>query len=1059
MLRVAAQIIPAALAQRDSEEIGTKSGERRPEPLERRFLPSHIFRRGEGSGAMNFQDYEREFYFRYEEFAEIINRILEKAIETSDLPRPQSIQHRAKSAKSLKDRLEEAGKLDSKTIENHRRDLAGARIIFYTNTDVDRFTNSRLIYDNFEIERDATRIHHPTKENDELHYRAIHYTVRLKDVRANLPEYSKFKGLRCEIQIQTILNHAWSETSHDIAYKNKPREGFGNKAMEAITSRLNRIMDKYLLPAGYEFQRVQHDFERLHQGKELFDQDILNALGSAKDNNERHELLTSLKEHVLPNYDDVPGIYNELIEPLTSTVERARGIPTKPIKTSFGEIEGKAPADVAQIVVEIFDMLRYVDIERTFGVLGQIFRAETDEQVRKQILEVVQRLATYDQAVWKQAGTYVQSVLVDAIVKMKLEDQESIRPLIVAVFSAALRSEISGTTWRADSVTLNFGSLPALPEIKVIRDKAISGLFDLFKRAISDEQRRIVKSALREATRPSSQSEYSKDLLEMTIIDGIRIVDFFVDEVSEVSYEFKETIEHDYLWDYHHAREIAEDMKDKFGCVEVAKSLMASIIQLRDCINADPIYIRYKTLVGFESVFAEQWDDKGADRTKFEQFRSSQSEKFVDEITPDKENEWFTFLERCAATQSNDLATFPTFIKFLNSLARRRPDTVKRLLGRATDNILQFLPALLNGLVKSNSKETYRECIDGYIESGTHLASLVLHLRTSKPCRPDLIKTVFDKAIAAADDRAIIQCLLFAMEGTPADGVPAKDEIFRPALAFLTSQKDTRWVGEAWFSNEILPFFDMITAEEAKLLLENLLEVPQIDSPVEVILSQIARKYLSFIWDYFGQRLKVRSEREEQNRYEAFPYQFHRLENELSKDPNLAVSKVRGWYEEDPTLFRFLGGHLLSTVFPTFQAEISHEFCELVTNGSGPDADFVLAVMENYHGEPETHEVLRRIVAKYPDDQSKLARASISFDNTGGVYGEFGFVEALRRKRVAIEPWLTDPRFEVRDFAEKHMRNLDLRIADEQRRSEEEKALRTLQFGEGEGEDGLEKGN
>lgn len=104
---------------------------------------------------MKFEDYEREHYARYAEFAEIVALILQKAIDASDGPRPQSIQHRAKSAKSLRDRLQESTKLDSDTIENDRRDLAGVRLIFYTNTDVDRFLSSRVIFDNFEIERDA----------------------------------------------------------------------------------------------------------------------------------------------------------------------------------------------------------------------------------------------------------------------------------------------------------------------------------------------------------------------------------------------------------------------------------------------------------------------------------------------------------------------------------------------------------------------------------------------------------------------------------------------------------------------------------------------------------------------------------------------------------------------------------------------------------------------------------------------------------------------------------------------------------------------------------------
>ena len=39
-------------------------------------------------------------------------------------------------------------------IEDERRDLAGARLIFYTDTDADRFFQSSLIFENFDVERD-----------------------------------------------------------------------------------------------------------------------------------------------------------------------------------------------------------------------------------------------------------------------------------------------------------------------------------------------------------------------------------------------------------------------------------------------------------------------------------------------------------------------------------------------------------------------------------------------------------------------------------------------------------------------------------------------------------------------------------------------------------------------------------------------------------------------------------------------------------------------------------------------------------------------------------------
>jgi ppGpp synthetase/RelA/SpoT-type nucleotidyltranferase len=243
---------------------------------------------------VNLNDYEKKYFSIYEAFAETVRFILEKALLAAEnLPRPQSVQCRAKGIESLRRRLAEEGKLDTQTLELDRRDLAGTRLIFYTNNDVDRFLASPLIRENFEIEEDSTRIHHPTLENKGVRYRAIHYTVRLREDRIRLPEYARFAGLRCEIQVQTILNHAWSETSHDILYKDKLGDGYGEKAMKGIARRFERIMDKYLIPAGFEIQKAQQEYERVLQSKELFDQDIANLLDNAQNNNERYQILSA----------------------------------------------------------------------------------------------------------------------------------------------------------------------------------------------------------------------------------------------------------------------------------------------------------------------------------------------------------------------------------------------------------------------------------------------------------------------------------------------------------------------------------------------------------------------------------------------------------------------------------------------------------------------------------------------------------------------------------------------------------------------------------------------
>jgi len=66
---------------------------------------------------MNFDEYEKKYQPLYASLAETVRFILEKAIASANVPQPQSIQCRAKSAKSLKARLESSGLLQSSSIE------------------------------------------------------------------------------------------------------------------------------------------------------------------------------------------------------------------------------------------------------------------------------------------------------------------------------------------------------------------------------------------------------------------------------------------------------------------------------------------------------------------------------------------------------------------------------------------------------------------------------------------------------------------------------------------------------------------------------------------------------------------------------------------------------------------------------------------------------------------------------------------------------------------------------------------------------------------------------
>jgi ppGpp synthetase/RelA/SpoT-type nucleotidyltranferase len=1007
---------------------------------------------------VNLNDYEQNFFSTYKAFAKTVRFILEKALRAADnLPQPQSIQCRAKGMESLRRRLAGVGKLDTQTLELDRRDLAGARLIFYTNNDVDRFLASPLIHENFQIEEDSTRIHHPTPENNEAPYRAVHYTVQLREDRIRLPEYARFAGLRCEIQVQTILDHAWSETSHDILYKDKLGDGYGERAMESITRRFKRITDEYLIPAGYEIQKAQQEYERVLRGKELFDKDIANLLDNAQNNNKRYEILSGLKDYAIPNYDDLPAAYKELKGPLLRAVKAARATEPVPIETTYGKMDGFKADAVTRLVVEIVENLRYADVTGTLQLLIDVYQDEPNDAIRQQVVNAVKKLSEYKINVYNKVGPMLQMALVDYLAGMNDAEVDSLRPIALTVWTEAIQSDITGEKWKADSVVLSTGAVPPSGHLREIRDKAIKALFAAFDRSTNDEQKRTVLSALDAATRTPHQAQYSNELLATTLKDATRIVDFVTERAKAMSCELLQHLEHRFLYDYFRATDLTEDLENRFGCQAEAEALVSAILKFRDTINADDRFARYKVLVGFESVYPSHWTDQEF-AYKADEYRSGEANRYIDEINVANEPDWFDLIARCAETKSNDLATFPVFGDFIDKLAERKPEVAGRFLANASDDLRKFLARFLNGLALSGRPDIYKRILENELESAKNLTGVARHLRYSDVKKPDFAARLLKRAIDKCDQIAIIECLLLVLEHYGTEKISDADTFVRDALTFLNDRKDPRWVSQAWFLQKATKFYEELTPERTAQLLQNLGYVHQVNYQVERILVRLAERQPAAVWDYFGARLAREAKDDDEERFEAVPFQFHGLEKEFFKNPQLAISKGLSWFAQDRKLFRFRGGRLLSSAFPNCTPEFAAALAELVKTGVDTEADFVLAILQNYRGETSTHVVLKEIVSRFPDDPGKMDGVGISIDSTGVVRGELGFAEAWRVKKESLTEWLADERQVVKAFAEKHIAQLDRMIALEQRRAEGEREMRKMSY-DGDNESDADDGN
>lgn len=141
---------------------------------------------------------------------------METLIET--LLREKRIPYHSVSGR-VKDRDSCAEKMTRKIYSSPEEmmDIAGLRIITHTTAEVARVCD--LIEREFAVDRENSGDKANDMGVDKVGYLSVHYIVKLRPDRARLCEYSRFEGLRCEIQVRSLLQHAWAEIEHDRSYK------------------------------------------------------------------------------------------------------------------------------------------------------------------------------------------------------------------------------------------------------------------------------------------------------------------------------------------------------------------------------------------------------------------------------------------------------------------------------------------------------------------------------------------------------------------------------------------------------------------------------------------------------------------------------------------------------------------------------------------------------------------------------------------------------------------------------------------------------------------------
>jgi putative GTP pyrophosphokinase len=149
----------------------------------------------------------------YKQLSEKVHNIIFELLEVKNL-NVHAIFNRPKDVSSFSEKIKNSKYTKP---EVQVTDLAGIRVICYVESDIEKICS--IIEDNFEIDKPNSTDKSKLLGTDKVGYKSVHYIAKLKEIRLQLPEYKKFSDCKFEIQIRTILQHAWAEIEHDRNYK------------------------------------------------------------------------------------------------------------------------------------------------------------------------------------------------------------------------------------------------------------------------------------------------------------------------------------------------------------------------------------------------------------------------------------------------------------------------------------------------------------------------------------------------------------------------------------------------------------------------------------------------------------------------------------------------------------------------------------------------------------------------------------------------------------------------------------------------------------------------
>ena len=266
------------------------------------------------------------FLSKYKKLGLNLTQAFELILKENEIPY-LSINYRIKNIESF------LGKIERKSYENpfeEIEDICGIRIVCYYQSDVERIKEI--------VKRELIVLENENKEDklefDQFGYRSMHFIIQVPKEWLTTPNYRGLEELKSELQVRTVLMHAWAEIEHKLAYKSE------SQIPKEFRRKLSRISAK-LEESDEQFEEIKVQIDKNKMS-------LINLANETKGFNPNTEFnldnMQAFLDYGFPNRSkdikDTSDLFDEMVEYKMNLKELILGF--EKYKSVIEKIEGES---------------------------------------------------------------------------------------------------------------------------------------------------------------------------------------------------------------------------------------------------------------------------------------------------------------------------------------------------------------------------------------------------------------------------------------------------------------------------------------------------------------------------------------------------------------------------------------------------------------------------------------------------------------------------------------------------------------------------------------------